>query len=69
MEGFVKWFSSKKGWGFITGQDGEDYFAHWTRIEGEGYRFLVDDEEVEFEPSKDDKNRRMASQIIRKEVA
>lgn len=69
MEGFVKWFDSKRGWGFITAEDDEDYFAHWTQISGEGWKLLVDDEAVEFEPAKDDKNRKKAINIKRKEVA
>lgn len=31
--GTVKWFSAKKGYGFVTGEDGEDYFAHFSQID------------------------------------
>jgi len=48
--GTVKWFDSKKGYGFIKGpDDGHDIFVHYTSIEGEGFRSLKNGESVEFE--------------------
>lgn len=38
--GTVKWFSAKKGYGFVTGEDGEDYFAHFSQIKMEGFKML-----------------------------
>ncbi|MFA6142483.1 MAG: cold shock domain-containing protein [Candidatus Omnitrophota bacterium] len=50
MKGTVKWFSDKKGYGFITGEDGKDYFVHYSEIQGEkGYKTLKEGDEVEFE--------------------
>jgi len=50
VTGTVKWFDSKKGFGFIQGtEDGKDIFVHYTSIEGEGFRSLKDGESVEFE--------------------
>ena len=50
VTGTVKWFDSKKGFGFIQGpQEGKDIFVHYTSIEGEGFRSLKDGEAVEFE--------------------
>jgi CspA family cold shock protein len=47
--GTVKWFSSEKGFGFITQTDGPDVFVHFSAIEGEGYRNLEEGQTVEFE--------------------
>lgn len=50
MKGAVKWFDSKnKGYGFITDSDGKDHFVHHSSIHGKGYRFLNEDDIVEFE--------------------
>ncbi len=47
--GKVKWFSNQKGYGFITSETGEDVFVHHTAIQGEGYKSLSENQEVEFE--------------------
>lgn len=54
--GKVKWFSSEKGFGFIAPDaGGEDLFAHFSAIEGDGYRNLNEGDEVEFEVGQGDK--------------
>ena len=50
--GKVKWYDGKKGFGFIIGESGEDVFAHYTVIEGEGYRCVRDGEEVDYDLSR-----------------
>ena len=47
--GKVKWFNDQKGFGFITGQSGEDIFVHHSVIVAEGFRSLKEGEEVEYE--------------------
>ena len=48
MQGKVAWFNARRGYGFITCED-KDYFAHYSQIQGDGFKKLVQDEEVEFE--------------------
>ncbi|MGA2232501.1 MAG: cold-shock protein [Tepidisphaeraceae bacterium] len=48
--GSVKWFDSKKGFGFILNEEGQDVFVHFTSIQGEGFRALKDGEIVDYEP-------------------
>ncbi|MFH1595156.1 MAG: cold-shock protein [Pseudomonadota bacterium] len=49
VTGKVKWFNDAKGYGFISQEDGTDVFVHHTAIQGEGFRSLQEDQEVEFE--------------------
>lgn len=47
--GTVKWFSDKKGYGFIIPEEGgEDLFVHYSEIEGDGFRTLDENDRVEF---------------------
>ena len=48
LNGTVKWFDSKKGFGFISPDEGDDIFVHYTSIEGDGYRALEEGQRVEF---------------------
>jgi CspA family cold shock protein len=49
-EGTVKWFNATKGFGFITPDDGTpDVFAHFSSIEGSGYRELIEEQRVSYE--------------------
>ena len=47
--GTVKFFNDQKGFGFISRPDGEDVFVHFSNIEGNGRRTLLDGQNVEFE--------------------
>lgn len=55
MKGTVKWFNDQKGYGFIIGEDGKEYFVHFSSITGEGYRTLKEGAEVTFESTSSDK--------------
>lgn len=52
-KGKVKWFDRKKGYGFITMGDGKDVYVHYSGINSEGFKLLVDGEEVECDVQED----------------
>jgi CspA family cold shock protein len=53
--GQVKWFSEKKGYGFISREDGDDIFVHYSAIDKDGFKTLHEGDEVEFEISQGEK--------------
>ena len=53
MEGTVKWFNRQKGYGFIAGDDGNEYFVHHSSL-AEG-TFIRDNDKVSFDPDKGDR--------------
>ncbi|WP_352420430.1 cold-shock protein [Proteiniborus sp.] len=48
MNGTVKWFNSEKGFGFITTEEGNDVFAHFSQINKEGFKTLEEGQKVSF---------------------
>ena len=48
-QGTVKWFNAQKGYGFIESSEGGDVFVHYSAVEGDGFKTLIDGERVEFE--------------------
>ncbi|MBU1195665.1 MAG: cold-shock protein [Proteobacteria bacterium] len=55
VEGTIKWFNSKKGFGFIEQEDGEDVFVHFSAIEMSGFKTLSEGERVQFEIEENDR--------------
>lgn len=49
VTGTVKFFNTEKGYGFISREDGDDVFVHFSNIEGEGFKNLEEGQTVEFE--------------------
>ncbi len=49
MEGRVKWFNDKKGYGFIADDNGKELFVHYSSIEDEGFKSLQEGERVSFD--------------------
>ena len=60
MRGTVKWFDVKRGFGFITDEEGMDYFVHYSEIQGDGFKKLRDGQKVSFMPGEDGKGRCLA---------
>jgi CspA family cold shock protein len=54
-EGTVKWFNERKGFGFISQDDGGDIFVHYSSINMPGFKKLVEGDRVSFEVEEDDR--------------
>ncbi|SEG04385.1 transcription antiterminator/RNA stability regulator CspE [Marinobacterium lutimaris] len=48
VTGTVKWFNETKGFGFISQENGPDVFAHFSAIQGNGFKTLAEGQQVEF---------------------
>ena len=49
MKGTVKWFNAKKGFGFISDEEGKDVFVHFSALQMDGFKVLDEGDEVEVE--------------------
>ena len=63
MEGTVKWFNRKKGFGFIKGEDEQDYFVHYTSLPS-GV-FLNENDRVTFEPAQSEKGNQAQNVMLK----
>ncbi|MGJ0846317.1 cold shock domain-containing protein [Tissierella praeacuta] len=52
MTGTVKWFNADKGYGFITTENNEDVFAHFSQIQSDGFKTLAEGDRVSFNVEK-----------------
>lgn len=66
-EGIVKWFDPRKEFGFIIGPDRQDIFAHFSAIQGEGFRILKDGTTVHYDAVRTDKGWK-ATRVVRAEA-
>lgn len=67
VEGVVKWFDPRKGFGFIIGPEGQDIFTHYSVIQGDGFRVLKDGSAVQYDATKTDKGWK-ATRVVRSET-
>lgn len=66
--GTVKWFDAKKGYGFITTEEGTDVFVHFSAINMEGYKKLDEGQRVNFEVVDGDKGKQAANVTVMTDV-
>jgi CspA family cold shock protein len=63
-KGRVKWFNEKKGYGFISRNDGNDVFVHFSAIKRDGFKSLYEGDEVEFEISQGPKGLQATNVVV-----
>ena len=61
--GTVKWFNAKKGYGFISDEEGKDVFVHFSALNMDGFKELKDGERVEFEVVEGEKGPQAANVV------
>jgi CspA family cold shock protein len=67
IEGTVKWFDPRKGFGFIVGPQGQDIFTHFSVIQGDGFKVLKDGSTVVYDAVRSDKGWK-ATKVMRQEI-
>jgi CspA family cold shock protein len=55
MKGVVKWFNDRKGYGFIADEEGNELFVHYQEIQGDGFKTLQENDNVEFDVGEGEK--------------
>lgn len=63
-QGTVKWFSPEKGYGFISQDDGEDLFVHFSEIQMDGYKTLDEGQAVSFDVATGSNGKLQASNVV-----
>ncbi len=63
MKGTVKWFNATKGYGFITSEEGNDVFVHFSAIQMDGFKTLEEGDSVSFEVTEGEKGPQAANVV------
>ena len=63
MIGTVKWFNAKKGFGFISDEEGNDVFVHFSALQMDGFKVLDEGDKVEFEVINGEKGSQAANVV------
>ena len=64
-EGTVKWFNPDKGYGFISREDGDDLFVHFSEIQMDGFKTLDEGDKVTFEVTTGQNGKLQASNVVK----
>lgn len=64
MKGTVRWFNKRKGYGFISDEQGKDVFVHYSGINMEGYKNLEEGQAVEFELTQGEKGPQATNVVV-----
>ena len=64
VKGRVKWFNEKKGFGFISKDDGDDVFVHFSAIKRDGFKSLDEGDELDFEVSQGPKGLQATNVVV-----
>lgn len=66
VKGTVKWFNAEKGYGFISQENGDDLFVHYSEIQSTGFRTLEEGAKVEFEVTQGKKGKQASAVTLAK---
>lgn len=64
MQGTVKWFNNQKGYGFISDNDGNDVFVHYSGLNMEGFKSLEEGASVEFDVTEGSKGPQAVNVVV-----
>ncbi|WP_283587222.1 cold-shock protein [Limosilactobacillus viscerum] len=62
-QGTVKWFNNDKGYGFISRDEGDDVFVHFSAIQGDGFKSLEEGQKVRFDVEESDRGLQAANVV------
>ncbi len=65
VQGTVKWFNAKKGYGFIEQEGGDDIFVHFSAIGGDGFKVIYEGDKVEFEVVEGNNGKPQAANVVK----